>query len=105
MSHLGGNQPTDPERYHSIDLHRSDDVPVHSPPNPYPHQPMPEPASDGFSIHSTAPLAPGYRFDNAPPMPEPSGSPRVQMVEPTLPYVPRFPPVKQDSYADSNHSA
>ncbi|KAG8689992.1 hypothetical protein FRC08_010714 [Ceratobasidium sp. 394] len=104
MSHPSGNQPTNPEQYHSIDLHNSGDVPIHSPPNPYPSQPMPEPASDAFSVHSTVPLAPGYRFDNPPPMPEPSASPHVHMAEPPMPYVPRYPPIKQDSYADSNHS-
>ncbi|KAG8747158.1 hypothetical protein FRC10_002207 [Ceratobasidium sp. 414] len=38
-------------------------------------------------------------------MPEPSASPHAHMAEPPMPYVPRYPPVKQDSYADSNHSA
>lgn len=102
MSHIGGKQPA-PEQYHSIDLHGPDDMPVHSPPNAYPHPAIPEPASDTFSVHSTAPLAPGYRFDNPPPMPEPAA--HVRMAEPSAPYMPRYPPVKQDSYADSNHSA
>jgi hypothetical protein len=105
MSHLGGTQPVDPERYHSIDLQNPDDVPIHSPPTALPHQPMPEPASDALSVHSTAPLTQGYRFDGAPPMPEPSASPHVRMAEPSVPYIPRYPPTKQDSYADSNYSA
>ena len=106
MSHLGGKEPTDPERYHSIDLQNPDEVPIHSPPTVYyQHQPMPEPTSDAYSVHSTAPLATGYRVDTAPPMPEPSAAQHVHIAEPSTSYVPRYPPLKQDSYADSNHSA
>ncbi|QRV94149.1 transporter, small conductance mechanosensitive ion channel (MscS) family protein [Ceratobasidium sp. AG-Ba] len=90
MSHLG-NPPPSPGKYHSIDLNDKDDVAVHSPPT----HAMPEPSSDAYSVHSTAPLASGYRFDNPPPMPEPAAA---------GPYMPRYPPLKQDSYADSNHS-
>ncbi|KAF8608825.1 hypothetical protein BDV93DRAFT_518874 [Ceratobasidium sp. AG-I] len=38
-------------------------------------------------------------------MPEPSAAQHVHIAEPSASYVPRYPPLKQDSYADSNHSA
>jgi hypothetical protein len=105
MSHLGDKQP-DPDRYHSIDLQNPDEVPTHSPPSAHhQHQPMPDLVSDSYSVHSTAPLNLGYRVDNAPPMPEPSAAVHVRMAEPSTGYFPRYPPIKQDSYADSNHSA
>ncbi|KAG9080476.1 hypothetical protein FRC06_006530, partial [Ceratobasidium sp. 370] len=92
MSHLGNNQPTGPGRHHSIEVHSSDDVPTQFPPNPHPHQPMPEPASDALPSLTAPP---------APLIPEPSTSPHVRMVEPSIPHV----PAQQDSYADSKHSA
>ncbi|CAE6448905.1 unnamed protein product [Rhizoctonia solani] len=101
MSNLG-KQP-DMEQYHSIDLQHPGDIPTHSPPTSHmQHQPMPDPTSDSYSVHSTVPLNTGYRVDNAPPMPQPSAA---HIVEPSPSYLPRYPPNRQDSYADSNHSA
>ncbi|CUA66917.1 putative MscS family protein C1183,11 [Schizosaccharomyces pombe 972h-] [Rhizoctonia solani] len=97
MSNLG-KQP-DTEQYHSIDLQHPGDVPTHSPPTVHP---IPDPISDSYSVHSTVPLTTGYRIDNAPPMPEPSAA---HIVEPSPSYFPRYPPNREDSYADSNHSA
>ncbi|CAE6471545.1 unnamed protein product [Rhizoctonia solani] len=100
MSNLG-KQP-DTEQYHSIDLQHPGNSPTHSPPSAQ----MSDPISDSHSIysaaHSTVPLTTGYRIDTIPPMPEPSAA---QMVEPSPSYFPRYPPNRQDSYADSNHSA
>jgi hypothetical protein len=101
MSNLGKQPAVD--QYHSIDLENSSDIPTHSPPTSHmQHQPMPDPISDSYSVHSTVPLNTGYKMDNVPPMPEPSA---VHIVEPSPSYFPRYPPNRQDSYADSNHSA
>ncbi|ELU42471.1 serine/threonine protein kinase [Rhizoctonia solani AG-1 IA] len=101
MSNLG-KQPA-VEQYHSIDLENPGDIPTHSPPTSHmQYQPMPDPISDSYSVHSTVPLNTGYKMDTIPPMPEPSAA---RIVEPSPSYLPRYPPNRQDSYADSNHSA
>ncbi|KAF8757319.1 Mechanosensitive ion channel [Rhizoctonia solani] len=83
MSNLG-KQPA-VEQYHSIDLENPGDIPTtHHPPV------------------TCIPLNTGYKMDTIPPMPEPSAA---RIVEPSPSYLPRYPPNRQDSYADSNHSA